>query len=307
MFRKSDIGRKIKIINSRGSGTLITGKIYTIKAFLNKTAITTEQFPANKWVCADKDDFEFINEISNLKVGDKILITRDTQSLKQGDKKEILSFLNDDPNKIIVEGIIPGGWLKSSFVSKLVDLSEFRFKTFSELVLIHGLDIFNKISLPNFIINMLGRPVECQEILNEEDRFIFIINNDRQHTVYPDMLEKKDIPFQEVLITLKDQNTVEERLITLGYHVSSLDRYKAFYNKDIVDIISGEKETNREKREDYLIQALKILSKNDKYTINSNGVVIDFLFSILKICNDKINIKEDKKLNNKIEEGILPF
>lgn len=139
MFKKSDEGKEIIIKNTCGARYLKEGQKVRIFKVLRSDEISIEGV-TNGWFANNRDAYQFVGQAEdNLNIGDKIILIQDTTSLKEGDVREILAFLHDDKSKIIVDGVISGGWLSSDKVEKVVDVTKIRFMTCLEIMAKEGI------------------------------------------------------------------------------------------------------------------------------------------------------------------------
>jgi hypothetical protein len=140
MFKKSDEKRKIIILDTKGADWLTVGQTCEILEVLNPEQVRLKDGGANKtWVIRSNDiySYEFVTE-TPVEIGDEIFLLKNTQSLKEGEIKKITGFVNNDKSKILVEGILPGGWINICNVTILKNPENFRFRTLGELMFNNG-------------------------------------------------------------------------------------------------------------------------------------------------------------------------
>lgn len=132
-FSKADEGKRIRIIDTLGASWILKDGVYTIKKVITSELVRFYETD-EPWSCSSRGpSFEILKE-QELKKGDKIIIINDTQSFKKETEKEIIDFIDNDKDKILVEGLLPGGWLKSVNVIKLIDYKTLRVKSIMELL-----------------------------------------------------------------------------------------------------------------------------------------------------------------------------
>lgn len=68
-----------------------------------------------------------------VEIGSKIVLINPTNSFSSGTTLEVIEFLDGDPNKIIVKGLLPGGWIKTNSVKRI--MKKLRNKTLLEIII----------------------------------------------------------------------------------------------------------------------------------------------------------------------------
>lgn len=135
MFKKEDVGRTVKIMNTRSADWLKRGGEYKITKFINSKCVLFEG-TNGVWIGAEPDDIIFMNrdnKKNSFNIGDNVILTHNTTSLEKGNKAKIIAFLNNDPSKPVINGVIPGGWINPNKLTKQIDLSQHRIKKAIEL------------------------------------------------------------------------------------------------------------------------------------------------------------------------------
>lgn len=155
MFKVSDAGRSVEIIDPCGANWLYKGQILKIKMVRTKTSVVFEGSKIS-WGAASESCFRFLDG-EEIEVGDIIIIKNDTTTLKSTEERVVLSFLCDDKDKLVVEGILPGGWISKRNVMKKIDLTPFRFKTHIELIKEFGFNWTDSISFSRKMCFIFGK------------------------------------------------------------------------------------------------------------------------------------------------------
>lgn len=151
-------GKKIRI-NKKITG-LDNTKWYVVKDVLfpndNNATIHIKSFPYGISLHENEYDLEMPN--AEFSKGDKVLILNKTNSFEANQEVTIMDFMCDDPNRIIAEGVSPGGWISSYNVYKKINIDGLRFKNIYDMMFEFGLSII--INLPDYMFNMLGKPLK---------------------------------------------------------------------------------------------------------------------------------------------------
>lgn len=157
-FTLEHVGKKILIHNTEGADWVRVGHEYTISRVLNKNMVMFEGI-ANNWGSKRDGSWSFVDDIKEeFNEGEKVILNKETISLRKGTKTVIKGFINDDKNKIVIEGIIPGGWVTSTSLTKIIDIEKYRIKKAIELLKDFG---------PNFMYNF-GLDYSKHDILGKD-------------------------------------------------------------------------------------------------------------------------------------------
>ena len=137
MFTKEDEGSYIEILNNLGSAKLVVGNRYMITAVIRPNVVVLDNDV--HWTCNDKAysmvfGRQDTKETMKLKVGDKVILKRDTTTGKKGQTVIIEGFLDDQETKLSFEGSLPGGWIEVKNVYKVIDLDKYRLPTIGEIM-----------------------------------------------------------------------------------------------------------------------------------------------------------------------------
>lgn len=156
-FKKSDIGKTILIKDRSDSSAVKIGNSYLIIATSSDGGAhlqNTDRY----WYAANIEAFQFVNtKNEDIEIGDTVIIVKDTTTLKEGEEKKVTGFVCEDKNKIVVEGIIPGGWIDVKKMVKKVDLSRYRTKKAIELMKEYGLDFYTRLYLNSTNSKIFGK------------------------------------------------------------------------------------------------------------------------------------------------------
>lgn len=137
-------------------------------------------------VLSKEDEWSFLEDKNNdLKIGDVIIITQETNCMKVNTEKQITGFVCDDPDKIIVEGIFPGGWISKSKITRKILIEELRLATILELVYEHG-TLRNAVEKksPKWLIEKSGTPLSELEV-HQKGANLYYKNNGKDMKISP--------------------------------------------------------------------------------------------------------------------------
>jgi len=178
-FKKSDEGRYIKIKDNNKAIWLATGERYKIMNVITKSVVKLDDGYHGNWNSGGDENYQFIDEINRVEVGDEVLIEKDTQSIKGGTIKKVTGFLHDDKNKIIVEGLLPAGWIDINKVIKLMNPKDYRLKTLLEFIKSFGIDFYQILGIGNKNIGEIqyGRPLDTLPITRQKSSLVYTIKN----------------------------------------------------------------------------------------------------------------------------------
>jgi hypothetical protein len=118
-------------------------------------------------------DWDIIPKSINFDIdeGDKVIILKKTNTHVPGDEAQILGFVEGDKNRIIIDGIFPGGWISRVNVKKKIDPSQYRLLTLDELVYMTTFDFV--IQSSHYSLDQLGKPLSEIEIAYDVDGMSF--------------------------------------------------------------------------------------------------------------------------------------
>lgn len=134
MFKPGDVGKEIIINDTVGATYLKIGAKLKITKVYSPDCVLLSGCHA-KWNINSRADFDYITPVNTtLVIGDEVIVNHDTTSIDAGSIRTILAFLNGDPNKIVLEGVISGGWITVDKLTKSINLEKTRVKTCLEIM-----------------------------------------------------------------------------------------------------------------------------------------------------------------------------
>lgn len=207
MFTKEDTGKTIIINNTQGHKSAKKGVAYTITQVHNsKTVRLNDTF---NWICQSEKDYEIIGEKSQYEIGDEVVLKSATTSLDKGYRAKIIDFYDDKQKKLVIEGLIPGGWVDSSKVFKLLDHTKYRVKTLSEFIRDMTTRFYNEFRKPDKVIfTMFGKSLsDIGEVYQQDSDYIYVTSNKRTIILENYMICSIDIPLfnSKIVITTKEK------------------------------------------------------------------------------------------------------
>jgi len=171
MFKPSDKDRKIRIKNTAGASFLSKGAVYKIDRVIDKRRVILENI-LDTW-SAGEECYEFVSSLNeSLKEGDKVVLINSTTSLKKGDISTVVSFINDDKRKVVIDGCLPGGWISCDKLTKAIDFNTNRVKKAIELWLEYGVEFVEILGLSKQSYSIIGKklnelhPIQEMEIVS---------------------------------------------------------------------------------------------------------------------------------------------
>lgn len=163
-LKKTDIGKKVVILNTNRANYISKGSEYVIKAINDDGSILFSGVPFF-WYGKEEEHYELVEHPNkDMEIGDFVIILEKTTTLMEGEERKITGFLCDDRNKIIIEGIIPGGWIEPRKLVKKIDFTKFRIKKAIELFKQKGTMFFNDMYLSQSIKDAMGKELSKLEI-----------------------------------------------------------------------------------------------------------------------------------------------
>lgn len=159
MFKATDKGKKIVIKDINGHSLLKKNHTYEISQVIASNKINLVGINRS-WAATD-DCFFFIEEAkSKFEIGDEVIFRESTISIKKGGTAKITGFKDDEKTKIIVDGILPGGWIDFTKLIKLIKIEGYRLKTLVEIVYELGITSLPIYGIDASISPLFGRTLE---------------------------------------------------------------------------------------------------------------------------------------------------
>lgn len=284
MFKKSDVGKTIKIIDTHRAAWISIGKEYKIEGYINGSTISIN---GKSWI-ATEDCYVFTNDKQDLQIGDRIVILKNIESIKINTEKEIIGFLDDDKGKIIVEGLLPGGWINNEHVHKIKDLHEWRVKTLLEIVREKGFVNFILADKKLISSNIFGKSlveIKARQIgLGVYYRYPDKIT---EFEIYDELLTQiSNIP-ENLCIAIKSEKEISKIIPNDGTFFANL---KPYLGKNLVDIIP-------EFDNEYLITMLPEFARGKSFKVNSYIVLHQEFLEVIPISKLKNKQDEEKPIN----------
>lgn len=154
---KDYLQRDIIIKQTGGANYLKLGKKYRVMGISSDGGLILHGLNC-AWYGIENIHFELaIPENSEINIGDTVIVIKPTTSLEDGAERVVLDFLCDDKNKIVVEGVIPGGWLDATKVVKKINISKLRIKKVIEIIEERGLCFPNHIIFHEHMKSITGK------------------------------------------------------------------------------------------------------------------------------------------------------
>lgn len=203
LFTKKDVGKRVIMLETAMAAWLTIGCEYIIERVdLNGTVVFKDKV-GNKlppWIGL-KENVKFLDERPILP-GDEVIIIKETTSFKSNERLKVIGYICDNPDKLEVEGCLPGGWIKASSVVKVTDITNLRFKTPWELIKEYGMHCLQLVPIKEYFYPFAGRPLSDADVM-EDSRGLYVKTKDL----------KKRYDIQEVIYTDKPK---EELRLVLG-------------------------------------------------------------------------------------------
>lgn len=210
MFNQEDLGRKIRVKNVLGHSKIKVGYTYTISCIYNESAIRLND--DIDWVCTDDKAYVFQEDTFDLlECGDEVILLNSTTTLKRGSRLKIKEFLDTKRKKIVTYGILPGGWINSEHVVKLIDPNKYRIKNLQEIILDFGIDFYNIIGINKFVFSIMGRALS--ELKFEQKDKYNIKLDDKYNFPIQILTETKNKPL-ECKLVIVDKYELEKHGVT---------------------------------------------------------------------------------------------
>lgn len=204
MFTKKDIGRKLIITNLQGAGHYLeTDKEYTIKEVYGHRQVLFEGVNGS-WQCTTDEDYFFTNtKKEKLEKGDRIILLRGIQSIKENEKVTIKEFLDDNNEKIVVDGLLPGGWIDSSKVMKIRETKNFRTKSLLEIMYEYGSSLSGAgMDLKLLKLDVFGKPLNEIEDIQEIGKNFAIKSKFYKFLIHENLITDVSEPIINISIVL---------------------------------------------------------------------------------------------------------
>lgn len=171
-FGLEHIGKQIVVNNTEGADWLKKGSTYTINKVYNHTKVMFKEVD-NLWTSIKENSWTLVyNEVQKLKEGDEVIMAKETTSLKKGVKTKVKGFVDGDERKLIVEGVIPGGWIRPENVIKVINLEKYRMKKAIELVRDFGFKFTDMFDLNHALYFMFGKKLSDLQVIQQSDTLL---------------------------------------------------------------------------------------------------------------------------------------
>lgn len=110
----------------------------------------------------------------NIEVDDEVTLTRSYTSFKAGQKVKVNEFIDSEKTKFRTDGLVPGGFINTKDVTKPLDYTKFRFKTFLECCEQFGTNwVHTNSKIPDKIIDLLGNRLS-DHLIKNNTQFFFL-------------------------------------------------------------------------------------------------------------------------------------
>lgn len=144
--------------------------------------------------------------VKPLEPGVELTLITKTNSFEPGDRTTLIGFVDGNPNKLILDGCIPGGWVKGSAVQR--DFLPVRLMTCLEgmLNVLHFGNMWSNIIHPG-VHKLMGSALDVSKIRVKDAAYIMY----GDYTIPVEMLLPSEIPVldgSEYNVTLTKDNIV---------------------------------------------------------------------------------------------------
>lgn len=169
MFTKDLEGKTIRIKDTVGAIWVTKFKEYEVVKVMSSTKVMLKNIDT-AWSSNSRDNWEIVEKKQEkLNTGDKVILIKNTTSLRKGQLTEIREVNGE---RIIVDGILPGGWIKPDCIVKAIDVNKTRLKEAIELANEFGYKFIELFDIPNNYIDALGKNLSEFEVRQELDSLI---------------------------------------------------------------------------------------------------------------------------------------
>lgn len=230
MFNQEDLGRKIIIKDPIGHSRIEVGNEYIITTVHNGDAVRLND--TYDWICPKhKTAYVFTQDkFDLLEAGDEVLLLRGTTTMKKGSRLKIKEFLDVKNKRIVTDGILPGGWISSDNVVKLIDPKKYRIKNLQEIIVDFGMNFYNSLGTTKFMFLAMGRPLSDFKIEQTERWYLKL---DEKYSFTNDMItEIENKPLEHKLIIV-DKDSLESKGISkkTAAEIAGMDLVELFGKK----------------------------------------------------------------------------
>ena len=266
MLSKKLVGKRLVIRRTNGSSWLGAGKEYLVERIREDNSIKFKGIPV-PWFPNTDNDFSVIDEKNeSIEVGDTVMITEPTSSLKVGDERKVTGFVCDDKNKIIVEGTLPGGWVEPRKIVKKIDFSKIRVKHAVEFIKEYGLDFIAKINFFDKLPNIMGRMLDTIDV--QQKGKVIVYNEGFDWGLHDDMVTEQPYEPLEILVT--------RDLSQINYYRDTVKEDRStIAGKRLLEVMGYRK--NIEDANGYLVNLSKKIHRDGfikvgPFALNKNGI-----------------------------------
>lgn len=209
-------------------------RIFKLTAVGEETIVTNS---GNVFGRDSDSNFEILSDViefSGMNIGEEATINRNTNSFKMGQKIIIKDFLNGDPDKILTDGVTPGGWIKSSDLIRRIDAKKYRLKTYLECCFDFGMDWWKSRLIDKYVFTKLGMNLAELEYKLTKEGSIYIRKDYFVPGIY---FTYQDTPIRNLEVRVRtdkyEGNYKKDFIFIKGYHGKTWDSIRLHPNYDI--------------------------------------------------------------------------
>lgn len=210
-FSIEDIGRKIIIHDLEGADWLTKKSEYIIENIISRHSVLLKG-AVKSWKSTKAGSWSFVyDKKEEFNKGDKVILNKETTSLKKGHPTIVKGFIDDNKERIIVEGLMPGGWINSKSLIRMIETEKYRIKKAIELLSEFGPSFMQTFGYNDNDIHILGKELSELNVRQHDNEVIV----DAPHEIYLNPSVYTDKKYEPLEIYVGSEREIKG--INLGY------------------------------------------------------------------------------------------
>jgi len=211
----------------------------------------------------------------NVKVDDEVTLTRNYNSFKVGQKVNVDEFIDDNKTKFRTKGLIPGGFIHIKDITKTIDYTSFRLKTFLECCVEFGANWqISNCRLPKQIIGILGDSLSNHNVKNNKN--MFFIGSSPIPGFYITDEPKKEKNYEIVFKSEEEWKKLKINYNSDGF-IQIASSMKTMWGKPLKPYLS-------EKQLDWnIIRIIKIINNDGGIRDKNENLIDPFMLEVIEL------------------------
>lgn len=211
----------------------------------------------------------------DVKVDDEVTLTRNYNSFKIGQKVNVDEFIDDNKTKFRTKGLVPGGFIHIKDITKTIDYTPLRLKTFLECCVEFGANWqISNCRLPRQIIDILGDSLSNHIVKNNKN--MFFIGSAQIPGFYLTTEPKKEKNYEIVFKSEEEWKKLKMNYSAEGF-VQIASSMKTMWGKPLKPYLT-EKQLNWS-----IIKIIKIINNDGGIRDKSENLIDPFMLEVIEL------------------------